>query len=42
MIYIVKCPTCKEEYIGEIGIRESRLRDDFISLFQKRLFHIES
>ena len=27
LIYAVKCPTCKEEYIGEIEIGQSRLRD---------------
>ena len=26
-IYVVICPTCKEEYIGETGIGDSKLRD---------------
>ena len=27
LIYVVICPTCKEEYIGETGISDSKLRD---------------
>ena len=27
LIYVVICPTCKEEYIGETGIGDSKLRD---------------
>ena len=27
LIYVVICPTCKEEYIGETGIGHSKLRD---------------
>ena len=27
LIYVVICPTCKEEYIDETGIGESKLRD---------------
>ena len=27
LIYIVICPTCKEEYIGETRIGNSKLRD---------------
>ena len=27
LIYVVICPTCKEEYIGENGIGNSKLRD---------------
>ena len=27
LIYVVKCPTCKEELIGEKGTGESRPRD---------------
>ena len=25
--YVVICPTCKEEYIGQTGIGDSKLRD---------------
>ena len=27
IIYVVICPICKEEYIGETGIGDSKLRD---------------
>ena len=27
LIYVVICPTCKEEYIGETGIGDSKLKD---------------
>ena len=27
LIYVVKCPTSKKEYIGETGIGDSKLRD---------------
>ena len=27
LIYVVICPTCKEEYIGETGIGDSNFRD---------------
>ena len=27
LIYVVICPTCKKEYIGETGIGGSKLRD---------------
>ena len=27
LIYVVICPTCKEEYIGETGTGDSKLRD---------------
>ena len=27
LVYLVICPTCKEEYIGETGIGDSKLRD---------------
>ena len=27
LIYVVNCPTCKEGYIGETGIGDSKLRD---------------
>ena len=27
LIYVVICPACKEEYIGETGIVDSKLRD---------------
>ena len=27
LIYVIKCPTCKEEYIGETGEGKSKLRD---------------
>ena len=27
LVYIVICPTCIEEYIGEIGAGDSKLRD---------------
>ena len=27
LIYVVNCPTCKEEFVGEKGTDESRPRD---------------
>ena len=27
VIYVVTCPTCKEEYNGETGIGDSKVRD---------------
>ena len=27
LVYVVICPTCREEYIGETGINKTTLRD---------------